>query len=429
MSFQQGLSGLNASSRNLDALGNNIANASTVGFKSSQVAYADVFASSLAGGGGLQIGIGTQIAAVTQQFSQGNVTSTNNPLDVAINGQGFFRLSNQGTNIYSRNGQFQLDNQGFIVNSAGANLIGRPAVNGVISSGTLGNLQIPTTNLPPQVSTNIDIGVNLDSRSPAVSNPTFNPADTTSFTQSTSLTLYDSLGGAQNLGLYFAKTASNTWDVYGTITNPLGTTTVLNYTPAVVGPPAVPASTAPLGALNFNPATGGLASTTVALPTITTAQLGTGAADLAGIAVGNFLFSGTTQFGTAFGVNELSQNGYTSGRPTGFSIGSDGIVLGRYSNGQTLQLGQIELSNFRNPNGLLPLGNNSWSETADSGQPLPGTPGTGSLGVLQSSAVEDSNVDLTQELVSMITAQRSYQANAQTIKTQDEILQTLVNLR
>ncbi len=419
MSFQQGLSGLNSASRNLDALGNNIANASTVGFKSSQTEFADVFASSLAGGGGLQIGIGTQVAAVTQQFSQGNVTSTNNPLDVAINGQGFFRLSSQGSTIYSRNGQFKLDNEGYIVNAAGANLVGRPAVNGVISSGTLGNLQIPTTNLPPQVSTEIDIGVNLDSRSTVVATATFDPADTTSFTQSTSLTLYDSLGGAQNLGLYFAKTASNTWNVYGTLTNPVGTTTILND-----GTPPTA-----LGALTFNPATGGLASSTVALPTITTAQLGTGAADLTGIAAANFLFSGSTQFGTAFGVNELSQNGYTSGRPTGFSIGSDGIVLGRYSNGQTLQLGQLELSNFRNPNGLLPQGNNTWSETATSGQPLPGTPGTGSLGVLQSSAVEDSNVDLTQELVAMITAQRSYQANAQTIKTQDEILQTLVNLR
>lgn len=419
MSFQQGLSGLNASSRNLDALGNNIANASTVGFKSSQTQFADVFASSLAGGGGLQIGIGTQVSAVTQQFSQGNITATNNPLDVAINGQGFFRLSSQGTNIYARNGQFKLDNEGFIVNAAGANLIGRPAVNGVISSGTLGNLQIPTTNLPPQVTTSLDIGVNLDSRSAVVATATFNPADTTSYTQSTSLTLYDSLGGAQNLGLYFAKTASNTWNVYGTLTNPIGTTTILNN-----GAPPTP-----LGALSFDPATGGLASSTVALPTITSAQLGTGAADLAAISAANFLFSGSTQFGTAFGVNELTQNGYTSGRPTGFSIGSDGIVLGRYSNGQTLQLGQIELSNFRNPNGLLPLGNNAWSETAVSGQPLPGTPGTGSLGVLQSSAVEDSNVDLTQELVAMITAQRSYQANAQTIKTQDEILQTLVNLR
>lgn len=428
MSFQQGLSGLNASSRNLDSLGNNIANASTVGFKASQTQFADVYASSLSGGGGLEVGIGTQVSAVTQQFSQGNITATNNPLDVAINGQGFFRLSSQGTNIYSRNGQFQTDKDGFIVNSSGANLLGRPAVNGVISNGTLANLQIPNTNLPPQVTTSINIGINLDSRASVIATA-FNPIDASTFTQSVPLTLFDSLGSTQNLLLYFAKTADNNWDVYGTVTNPNGVTTTLNFTPAVAGPPAVPASTAPLGALVFNPATGGLTSSTITLPTITTAQLGTGAADLAAIPAPSFLLSNSTQFGTTFGVNELTQNGYTSGRPTGFSIGSDGILLGRYSNGQTLQLGQVELSNFRNPNGLLPLGNNAWSETADSGQPLPGVPGTGSLGVLQSSAVEDSNVDLTQELVAMITSQRSYQANAQTIKTQDEILQTLVNLR
>lgn len=419
MSFQQGLSGLNVSSKNLDALGNNIANASTVGFKASQTEFADVFASSLSGGSGLQIGIGTQVAAITQQFSQGNVTSTNNPLDVAISGQGFFRLSNQGSINYSRNGQFKLDNQGFIVNAAGANLTGHPAVNGVISSGTLTNLQIPTANLSPQVSSTIGIGVNLDSRAAVPTTAAFNYLDPSSYNQSTSLTLYDSLGGEQNLGLYFAKSASNVWNVYGTITNPNGTTTTLN-----AGTPATP-----LGALNFSQATGALTSSTVTLPTITTLQLGTGAADITAIGTANFTFTGSTQFGTAFGVNELTQNGYTSGRPTGFSIGSDGIVTGRYSNGQTLQLGQIELSNFRNANGLQPLGNNSWAETTASGQPLPGTPGTGSLGLLQSSAVEESNVDLTEELVAMITAQRSYQANAQTIKTQDQVLQTLVNLR
>ena len=419
MSFQQGLSGLNAASRNLDTLGNNIANSTTVGFKASQTQFSDVFANSLAGAGGLQIGIGVQVANVTQQFSQGNITGTNNPLDIAISGQGFFRLSTQGSTIYSRNGQFQLDNQGFLVNAAGANLTGRPAINGVISGGSLGNLQIPTSNLSPQVSSTIGVGLNLDSRSAVPVTAAFNPADTSSYTQSTSLTLYDALGGEQNLGLFFAKTSDNNWDVYGTVTNPNGTTTILN-----AGTP-----TTPLGALVFSASTGALASSTVALPTITSAQLGTGAADLAAISAANFTFTGSTQFGTSFGVNQIAQNGYTSGRPTGFSIGGDGIITGRYSNGQTLQLGQIELSNFRNPNGLQPLGNNVWAESSTSGQPLPGVPGTGSLGVLQSSAVEDSNVDLTKELVDMITAQRSYQANAQTIKTQDQVLQTLVNLR
>ena len=419
MSFQQGLSGLNAASRNLDTLGNNIANASTVGFKASQTQFSDVFANSLAGGGGSQAGIGTQVSSVTQQFSQGNITGTNNPLDIAISGQGFFRLNSQGTTVYSRNGQFQLDNQGFLVNANGANLTGRPAINGVISGGSLSNLQIPTNNLSPQVSSTIGIGVNLDSRAAVPVTTPFNPLDTSTYNQSTSLTLFDALGGEQNLGLFFAKTGNNNWNVYGTITNPNGLTTTLN-----AGPPVTP-----LGALAFSPASGALTSSTVALPTITTAQLGTGAADLAAITATNFTFTGSTQFGTSFGVNQIAQNGYTSGRPTGFGIGNDGIIIGRYSNGQTLQLGQIELSNFRNPNGLQSLGNNVWADSPESGQPLLGVPGSGSLGGLQASAVEDSNVDLTKELVDMITAQRSYQANAQTIKTQDQVLQTLVNLR
>ncbi len=433
MSFQQGLSGLNGASRNLDVLGNNIANASTVGFKSSQTEFADVFASSLSGAGGVQVGIGVQVASVAQQFTQGNVTSTNNPLDLAISGPGFFRVSDQGTINYSRNGQFKLDKDGFIVNSSGANLTGHPAISGVISTGTLSNLQIPIDNLDPKVSTTIAVSANLDARALLPTNSSFSYLDPTSYNQSTSLTLFDALGGEQNLGLYFVKTGSstsNTWDVYGTVTNPSGTTTTLNFTPASAGPPPVAASTAPLGTLNFDPASGALLpSSSVTLPTITTAQLGTGAADLAGIAPAFFAFTGSTQYSTAFSVNALSQDGYTSGRPTGFNIGSDGVILGRYSNGQSLQLGQIVMDNFRNPNGLQPLGNNVWAETSDSGQPLLGTPGSGSLGLLQSSALEESNVDLTKELVDMITAQRAYQANAQTIKTQDQVLQTLVNLR
>ncbi len=421
MGFGQGLSGLNAASRNLDTLGNNIANSSTVGFKSSQTQFSDVFANSLAGAGGTQGGIGVQVSTISQLFTQGNITGTNNPLDIAISGSGFFRLNSQGSTVYSRNGQFQLDNQGFLVNAAGANLIGRPAINGVISGGALSNLQIPNANLSPQVSSTIGVGVNLDSRAAVVPTATaFNPINTASFTQSTSMTLYDALGGEQNLGLYFRKTADNEWDVYGTITNPNGTTTILNN---ATPPPA------PLGALTFSSSTGLLTSSTVALPVITTAQLGTGAADIAAIAAANFTFTGSTQFGISFSVNQLTQNGYTSGGPTGFSISGDGIITGRYSNGQTLQLGQIELSNFRNTNGLVPLGNNVWAESTASGQPLPGVPGSGSLGVLQPSAVEDSNVDLTKELVDLITAQRAYQANAQTIKAQDQVLQTLVNLR
>ena len=427
MSFQQGLSGLGASAKQLDVIGNNVANASTVGFKASQAQFADVYASSLSGGSGQQVGIGTQVAAIAQHFSQGNVTTSNNPLDVAINGKGFFRLSDNGTIVYSRNGQFQLDKNGYIVNSTGKNVTGYAAPGGVISTGSLVNLQIPATNLTPQVTSTIGLGANLDSRAAPVTTALFDPQVSTSYTNSTAMTIYDALGNQQTLGMYFAKTASNTWNVYGTLTNPSGQTTVLGA--SVAGTPTpepITGSVTALGTLAFSASSGALTSSSVALPTLTSAMLGTGAASIAAITP---TFTGTTQYGSSFGVSSLAQNGYASGRPTGFSIGADGIIQGRYSNGQSLTLGQIVLDDFRNPNGLQPLGNNLWAETSASGAPLPGTPNTASLGVLQASAVEDSNVDLTQELVNMITAQRSYQANAQTIKTQDQVLQTLVNLR
>ena len=426
MGFQQGLSGLYAASKNLDTIGNNVANSGTVGFKASQTQFSDVFANSLTGAGGLQIGIGTQVSAVVQQFTQGNVTTSNNPLDLAINGKGFYRLSDNGTIVYSRNGQFQLDKNGYIINSAGKNLTGYGAdATGVITPGSIVNMQVTTANLPPKVTSSATIGVNLDSRATAVTVTPFDPAVTTSYSSSTAMTIYDALGNAQTMGMYFSKTAANTWDVFGTLTNPSGQVTIMNATPGTT-PTGTPTAVTKLGTLAFNPSTGALASSTVVLPSLTTTMLGTGATAIAAITPS---FTGSTQYGSSFGVNTLTQNGYASGRATGFGIAADGILTARYSNGQTLNLGQVVLSDFKNPQGLQPLGNNLWGETATSGQPVPGAPGTSSLGVLQSSAVEDSNVDLTQELVNMITAQRTYQANAQTIKTQDQVLQTLVNLR
>jgi flagellar hook protein FlgE len=415
MGFQQGLSGLNAASKFLDAVGNNVSNSQTVGFKASQTQFSDVFANSLSGGGGLQIGIGTKVAAVIQQFSQGNVTATANPMDLAINGKGFFRLDDNGTISYSRNGQ--LDKNGNLINSTGLKVTGYPAdATGRILTGTYSPLNISSSSGgggKPKVSSAIQVGVNLDSRlTPPATSP-FNPAVAGSFNASTSMSLYDALGNAQTISYYFAKSASNTWDVYGVLTNPQGTATTLN-------------AGAKMGTLTFSGGTGALVSSTVAVPILTTAQLGTGANAIASITPD---FSNTTQYGSAFGVNLLNQDGYTNGQLTGFNIGTDGVVKARYSNGQAFSLGQVVLADFPNAQGLQPIGNNGWAETAASGQPLIGPPSSSSLGVLQSSAVEDSNVDMTAELVNMITAQRAYQANAQTIKTQDQVLQTLVNLR
>lgn len=408
MGFQQGLTGLNAASKNLDVIGNNVANAGTVGFKASQAQFADVFANSLTGAGGVQIGIGTKIADVAQQFTQGNITVSNNPLDLAINGKGFFRMDQNGVVSYSRNGQFHLDKDGYIINSTGLRLTGYGVDNnGVILQTAPTDLQVSAADLTPRASTKAGIGVNLDSRlSPPATSP-FNPTDPTTYNNSTSLTVYDSLGNPQIVSTYFVKSATaNTWNVYGTVTAPTGTTTALN-------------GGASLGTLTFS-TTGTYTASTVAAISI---PVTTGAASPLVITPD---FSTSTQFGSPFGVNTLTQDGYSSGNLSGFSIGANGIVQGRYSNGQYRNLGQVVLANFVNPQGLQPLGDNQWAETSSSGAPLVGAPNTASLGVLQSSAVEDSNVDLTAELVNMITAQRVYQANAQTIKAQDTILQTLV---
>lgn len=401
MSFQQGLSGLNAAARNLDVIGNNVSNASTVGFKQSQAQFADVYANSLTGAGGSQIGIGTKVAQVAQQFTQGNITATNNPLDLAINGGGFFRMDNNGEVTYQRNGQFQLDRLGFIVNPSGGKLTGYTAnASGVLSTGAPAPLNINTSDLVPNVTTEVNAVLNLDSRN-AVPVGAFDQNDPTTFNSSTAVSVYDTLGNAHTLQTYFVKTSAGNWDVHASLD----------------GGAAFAA-----GSITFN-SSGALTSGSPI--TIPPQPVTTGAAPL-GFTLD---LAGTTQFGSAFSVNTLNQDGFTSGRLAGFNIGGDGIVLGRYTNGQTAVLGQVVLANFANPNGLQQLGNNQWAESAASGTPLVGTPDSGNLGVLQASAVEDSNVDLTAELVNMITAQRVYQANAQTIKAQDAVLQTLVNLR
>jgi flagellar hook protein FlgE len=407
MSFQQGLSGLNAASKQLEVIGNNVSNANTVGFKQSRAEFADVFANSLTGSGASQIGIGTNLANVAQQFTQGNLTSTSNPLDIAINGGGFFRMSNNGAITYTRNGQFQLDKFGYVTDSGNKRLTGYSAdPAGILSTGAPTDININTADLKPTVTTKVVGLVNLDSRNSAPVTTPFNPADPTSYNNSTAVTAYDSLGNAHTVQSFFVKTGPGVWNVYTTADG--------------VSTPALPATTA---VMTFN-GTGTAPTTVPAVATVNfTPTTGANAVSM------TLDYSGSTQFGSNFSINALSQNGFTSGSLASFNTSADGTIVGRYSNGQSKTLGQVVLANFVNPNGLQSLGGNAWSESATSGAPLVGTPKTGSLGVLQSSAQEDSNVDLTAELVNMITAQRIYQANAQTIKTQDQVLQTLVNLR
>lgn len=421
MSFQQGLSGLNAAAKNLDVIGNNVANSGTVGFKQSQAQFADVYANSLTGAGGANVGIGVKVAQVAQQFTQGNITATNNPLDMAINGGGFFRMDNNGEATYQRNGQFQLDRMGFIVNPTGAKLTGYTAnASGALMTGAPSPLSINTADLTPQMTTGVNAVLNLDSGSTPIDAAIipFDMNDPDTFNHSTAVSVYDSLGNAQTLQTFYvlrppvAPATIGAWDVYA----------ANDGVPIGYDPPAAPVTVA---SLSFN--TSGILETAMPIaPAVGVPATAAGATSPFPVTLD---FTGTTQFGSSFSVNTLNQDGYTSGRLAGFSIGADGVVLGRYTNGQSAVLGQVVLANFANPNGLQQLGNNMWAETSTSGNPLIGVPASGSLGVLQSSAVEDSNVDLTAELVNMITAQRVYQANAQTIKAQDAVMQTLVNLR
>jgi flagellar hook protein FlgE len=412
MSFQQGLSGLNGATKSLEAIGNNVANANTVGYKQSQVQFSDIYANTLTGSGANDIGIGVQVARVAQLFSQGNVTASANPLDMAINGNGFFRMSTNGAISYTRNGQFQLDKEGFIVNAGGAKLTGYLAdANGVIQNGAPTEIVINGGDLAPQATSEYDAQLKLDSRKGDLTVAGFDPDNPATFSDSTSVPVFDSLGNSHTLRTFYVKTGAGQWSVFATN----------DGVPVGYVPPAAPT---PLGTMTFS--SGGVLTGTTPNPITVPMAVTTGAATPFNISID---YTGTTQTAGDFGVAKQTQNGFEPGTLVNFSVSSDGTIVGNYTNGRPKVLGQVILTNFANPNGLQNIGDNQWVETADSGVPLTSTPKTSGLGTVQSSRVEESNVDLTAELVNMITAQRYYQANAQTIKTEDQIMQTLVNLR
>ena len=419
MGFQQGLSGLNASSKSLEVIGNNIANANTFGAKSSRAEFADIYANTLAGSQN-SVGIGVSVAAVAQQFNQGTITATDNPLDLAINGNGFFQVSDgKGGVSYTRNGQFKVDRTGFIVNDQAKKLMGYAAdATGTIAAGAATPLQMPTAGITPAVTKKADMQLNLDARLgvtlPAAGAP-IDFADPTTYNNATSQTVYDAKGQSVALTYYFQKSATDTWNVYvsanGTPIKTAGGNPAASTT--ISFPPNGGTPTAPVGTVALD------------IPSVTNI-VGAVTVPITGVALS---LNGATQYGSQFGVTDLLQDGYAAGQLIGVQVESNGIISARYSNGQTKPAGQLELATFHNQQGLQPLGGNGWSRSFASGDPLVGVPGDGNIGVLQAGALEESNVDLTAELVNMITAQRTYQANAQTIKTQDQILQTIVNLR
>jgi flagellar hook protein FlgE len=421
MSFQQGLSGLNASSKNLDVIGHNVANANTYGEKVSRAEFADMYASAMNGSTAhMETGIGVRVAAVTQQFSQGSITSTENALDLAINGNGFFQVADSiGGIVYSRNGQFKVDREGFVVNNQNQKLVGHQAdASGVIQTGRTDSLQMPVAGIKPAVTTSIKMALNLDARSKVTvptTGPAINFADPLTYNKATSLNVFDEKGQDVALTYYFQKAATDTWNVYVTANGTSISTSGGVPAPAtqIVFPPngGTPVSPLPGLTLDIPASANAVGAVTRPIPNVT------------------LNLAGATQYGSNFGVTELSQDGYAPGQLAGVSFSNDGVVTARYSNGQIKAAGQVLLANFRNPQGLQPLGGNAWAASRVAGDAVVGAPGEGTLGLVQGGALEESNIDLTAELVNMITAQRSYQANAQTIKTQDQVFQTLVNLR
>jgi len=408
MPFQIALSGLNAASTSLNTTANNIANVNTSGFKASRANFVELFATGLQSVSTNATGLGARTSSIQQQFQQGSLDFTDNNLDLALVGGGFFTLSDDGGQFtYTRAGNFSVDRDGFVVNDQGLRLQAFPTIEGTdnFNTGTAIDLQLSTTDAPPAETTGIEVGLNLPSDAAPPTVATFDPTDPDSYNHTTSVTVYDSLGAARTATYYFIKTANDDeWTVETVIdgTNVTGGTNTLTFDTS--GNLTTPANgEIPLATFDATPANAAQAIVTD--------------------------FSNVSQFGSQFNVNSLTQDGFASGRLAAIEINTEGVVFARFTNGQSTPLGQLAITNFQNTQGLENVSDTRWAETFDSGQALRGAAGTGNLGTIQAGALETANVDLANELVDMITAQRTYQANAQMISTADSITQTIINIR
>ena len=392
MSFNIATSGLNAITEQLNAISNNIANSGTVGFKSGRAEFSSLYAESQ------PLGVG--VSGVTQSITRGgNISTTGNALDLAISDSGFFMVRDStGTTAYTRAGYFGTDSSGNLINNLGMYLQGYPVnANGEIEVGTIGNLTISSGSIPAKATDSLDFTANLDARAAEPETAPFNPKDSTSYNNTYTTQVFDSLGREHTLNQYFVKTGENTWQVH-------------YYMDDV----EIPDSS---HAIEFTEQ--GVLKSPIGLTNLTTSI--SGAADLSI----DLSYNGTSQYGSDFSVSKNNSSGYASGERTGQAIDEDGSVYATFSNGERMLQGQLVLANFANPNGLASKDGTTWVQTASSGAPLTGTPGTGLLGSVKSGALESSNVDLTSELVGLMTAQRNYQANTKVISTNDNMMNAL----
>ena len=465
MAFNTALSGLRAADQDLSVTGNNIANASSVGFKRSRAEFGDVYASSQLGGGGNQAGNGVFVNNIAQQFDQGNISFTDNSLDLAINGDGFFLISEAGVPAYTRAGLFGVDGDGYITTSGNSRLQGYLADDqGVIQVGNVGDLQLSQQSLAPQLTQQVDISFNLDSGDdiPAVS--TFSPTNPDSYNTSSSLTTFDSQGNAHRLTQYFVKLApdaaavpaaiaENTWDLFIQIDDEfVGLED--NSAANIGGAPVTSAYRVTYDAagefaglqVHVRDAADNLTGLAATNPPNTIqidnweprdatgafngaiTNTGLGITDPATSSSFQINIANSTQFSNEFATSAISQDGFSQGRLATVEVDETGVIFARYTNGEAQSLGQVILASFSNVQGLTPLGDSAWAESFESGAPLINEPLSGSLGAIQSGALEDSNVDISEELVRLIIAQRNYQANARTIETADTVTQAILNI-
>ncbi len=459
MSFNTGLSGLRAATSDLNVTGNNIANAGTTGFKQSRAEFGDVYAASLTGAS--TIGSGVMLQQVAQQFTQGNIALTQRDLDVAINGRGFFILNNGGERTYTRAGVFGVDKDGYVVSNTGGRLVGYAANSaGQVDLGNEVDLRIEAFKLQPNKTSEVKLGFNLDASAAAVDAalyPEFDPADQSTFNFASSVTLYDSEGIAHVGTMYFRKDQPNPAIETG-VNNDWYMWLAIDGELVNGGNPTNPA-TSPLDPNGdhsafrvrfnedgtLNPATNQFVIDDWVPARQIQSVFDSNAepwGPLGGAASPNYNgvvdaetsdfvldISGSTQFGDDFNIDAVSQDGFGPGQLVGTDISENGILFARYTNGQSQVLGQIILADFRNPQGLTALGNTQWAESYASGQPTRGVATAGTFGAPQAGALEDSNVDISEELVNLIVAQRNFQANAKTIETNNAITQTVINIR
>lgn len=396
MSFNIAISGLNAAQTDLSTTANNIANASTSGFKNGRAQFSDIFTRGSASAGGA----GVRVSGVKQEFGQGSIEFTGNELDLAIAGNGFFVVKERdGSTSYTRAGAFSVDSSGTVVNTTGQKL--QVYLTGNNGTGGIGDLKLSKADRAPKATTNVELGLNLPANATAKTG-TFSQSDSSTYSHSVSTVIYDQQGTAKNATLYFSKTATaNQWDVRVAVDGTMQGAPEVETVAFDASGALVPAGgTATAGAISF--------------------------AALTGV---SFSVTDATQRGSAFSVNSIDQDGYTTGRLTGVSVDPAGVISGTYSNGRIEALGQIAIANFNGVDSLQQKGGASWGETVASGPALLGTPGAAGFGQIESNSLEASNVDMTKELVHMITAQRNFQANAKLISASDQLAQTIINLR